>query len=155
MKTYDGSRCIDPCSLDLGTTCRWVVSYTIQPFYPRYPFIRGWVGPRADLDEVKKSKFFTLPGHNSDPSVVQTAASRTDCYRGSYRNLQTGFIWYFRKSLTEIYTLLSTVKQNLPTTMNPHQCERAEWIWWDGNQEWPQPRTNTALLWKTCSLHNL
>jgi hypothetical protein len=29
------------------------------------------VGPRAGLDDVENRKFLTLPGLNSDPSVVQ------------------------------------------------------------------------------------
>jgi hypothetical protein len=36
--------------------------------------------PRAGLDNVKKRKFFTLPGLNSEPSVVQPAASRNTDY---------------------------------------------------------------------------
>jgi hypothetical protein len=40
-----GSRCIDPCFLDLGTSWRWVISFTPWPFYPqrkspRYPLDR-------------------------------------------------------------------------------------------------------------------
>jgi hypothetical protein len=34
------------------------------------------VGPRTGLDDVEKRKFLTLPGHDSDPSVDQPAASR-------------------------------------------------------------------------------
>jgi hypothetical protein len=37
----------------------------------------GRESPRADLYDVEKRQFFTLPGHNSDPSVVQPVAS---CY---------------------------------------------------------------------------
>jgi hypothetical protein len=40
----------------------------------------GWVGPRTSLQDVEKRIFLTLPGSNSDPSVVQPIASRyTDC----------------------------------------------------------------------------
>jgi hypothetical protein len=34
------------------------------------------VDPRAGLDDEEKRKFLTLPGLNSDPSVVQPVASR-------------------------------------------------------------------------------
>jgi hypothetical protein len=35
-----GSGCIDPHFLDLGTSWRWVVSFTPRPLYPRYPLDR-------------------------------------------------------------------------------------------------------------------
>jgi hypothetical protein len=38
-------------------------------------WIGGSVGPRAGLDDVEKRKFLTLPGLNSDPSVVQSAGA--------------------------------------------------------------------------------
>jgi hypothetical protein len=41
---------------------------------------RRWLDPRAGLDDVEKTKFFTLPNSNSGPSVVQPVAS---CYPGS------------------------------------------------------------------------
>jgi hypothetical protein len=37
------------------------------------------VDPTAGLDDVEKREFFTIPGLNSDPSVVQPVASRYDC----------------------------------------------------------------------------
>jgi hypothetical protein len=47
---------------------------------PGTHWIGGWVGPSTDLDDVKKRKFLTLPGSNSDFSVVQPVANRyTDC----------------------------------------------------------------------------
>jgi hypothetical protein len=43
-------------------------------------WIGVWVDPIADLDYVEKRKFLTLPGLNSDPSVVQhLACCYTDC----------------------------------------------------------------------------
>jgi hypothetical protein len=67
MKAYGGSGCIDPHFLDLGTSWRWVVSFTPRPLYPRGKshsthWIGGWVGPRAGLDDVEKRKFLTLSG---------------------------------------------------------------------------------------------
>jgi hypothetical protein len=65
MKAY-GNGCIDPHLLDLGTSWRWVVSFTPLPLYPGVPpgthLIGGWVDPRASLDNVKKRKFLTLLG---------------------------------------------------------------------------------------------
>jgi hypothetical protein len=48
--------------LDLGTRWRLVVSFMPLPLYfrrhsPQYPVDRGWVGPRAGLDETEKSLF--------------------------------------------------------------------------------------------------
>jgi hypothetical protein len=63
-----GSGCIDPHFFDLGTSWRWVVSFTPLPLYPRGKspppstnWIGGWVDPRADLDDVEERKFLTLP----------------------------------------------------------------------------------------------
>jgi hypothetical protein len=86
---YEGvweSGCIDPHFLDIGTSWRWVVSFTSRPLYPRekspkYPLdrrlggLQSWSGRRGEekiLDPYRDSK--------SDPSVAQPVASRnTDC----------------------------------------------------------------------------
>jgi hypothetical protein len=65
MKVYGG--CIDPHFLELGTSWRWVVSFTLRLLYFRGKtrgthWIGGWVDPRAFLDDVEKRKFLTLPG---------------------------------------------------------------------------------------------
>jgi hypothetical protein len=69
-----GSECVDPHFLDLGTSWRWVVSFTALSLYPgeRAPGTHwiGWVGPRAGVDDMEKGKFFSLPGLELDPSVV-------------------------------------------------------------------------------------
>jgi hypothetical protein len=67
MKTYGGIGCIDAYFLDLRTNLRWVVCFTPRPLYPRERALgthwrRGWVGPRAGLDDMEKTKFLTLPG---------------------------------------------------------------------------------------------
>jgi hypothetical protein len=72
MKTYGGSGCIDPHFLDLGTSWRWVVSFTLRPLYPgeESPVPTGkeagWTSEPVDfrtgLDHVKKWKFLNLPG---------------------------------------------------------------------------------------------
>jgi hypothetical protein len=36
------------------------------------------VDPRAGVDDVEERKFLTLPGSNSDPSVVQSAVPAPD-----------------------------------------------------------------------------
>jgi hypothetical protein len=50
--------------LDLGTSWRWVVNFTLRPLYPRggYPLDRKLGGPRAGLDDVEKRKCLTPPG---------------------------------------------------------------------------------------------
>jgi hypothetical protein len=65
MKTYWRSGDIAPQILDLGTRWWIVASFKPHPLYPqgRAPsihWIRGWVGPRADLDAVVKIKFLDL-----------------------------------------------------------------------------------------------
>jgi hypothetical protein len=54
-----GSGCIDPHFLDLGTSWRRVVSFTLRPLYPRERAagthcIGGWVEPRAGLEDMEK-----------------------------------------------------------------------------------------------------
>jgi hypothetical protein len=53
--------------LYLGTSRRWVVSFTPPAFYPRgrspgTHWIGGWVDPRAGMSDIEKWKFLTLPG---------------------------------------------------------------------------------------------
>jgi hypothetical protein len=50
---------IAPCILDVGTRCRWMVSFTPRSLYPHgkspwYPLDMRLVGPRAGLDAVVK-----------------------------------------------------------------------------------------------------
>jgi len=59
-----------------GLKWRWVVNVTPRPLYPRErpgtDCTGGWVGLRAGLDGVEKSR--TKPGF--DPRTVQPVASR-------------------------------------------------------------------------------
>jgi hypothetical protein len=50
--------------------------------------IRGWVGPRAGLDDAENRRFLTLLGSNSDPSVVQPVSSRYTHFAGQNQNMQ-------------------------------------------------------------------
>jgi hypothetical protein len=70
-----GSGCIDPCFLDLGTSWRWVVSFTPWPLYsrgksPRYPLDRRLGGPQSRSERHREVKILA-----PDPSVVQPVAS--------------------------------------------------------------------------------
>jgi hypothetical protein len=56
--------------------------FTPEERAPGTHWIGLWVDPRAGLDDVEKRKFFTLPGFELRPSVVQPVASR---YTGSCR----------------------------------------------------------------------
>jgi hypothetical protein len=67
MKTYWGSGCTVPRTLHLGTSWRWVVSFTPLPLYrrvrvPRYHWIGGWVGPGTGLEDVEMRKILLLTG---------------------------------------------------------------------------------------------
>jgi hypothetical protein len=48
-----------------------VVGYTLGPLNPQYRWIGGWVGPRSDLDTVKKRKICHCLKSNTDSLVVQ------------------------------------------------------------------------------------
>jgi hypothetical protein len=67
MKTCGGSGIIDPRFLDLGTSCRWVVSFTSRLLYPRgnsrrYPLdgLNGWA-PEPICDDVERRKILPVP----------------------------------------------------------------------------------------------
>jgi hypothetical protein len=64
MKAY-ASECIDPHFLDLGGG-EWSTSrpgcFTPGEGAPSTHWIGGWVDLRADLDDLEKRKFLTLPG---------------------------------------------------------------------------------------------
>jgi hypothetical protein len=52
MKTYGGSRSIDPCILVLDTIWRWMVNFTPRPLYlqgksPSYLLDRRLCGPQS------------------------------------------------------------------------------------------------------------
>jgi hypothetical protein len=76
-----------------------VINITPLPLYPRgnstrYPLNRDWVGSRVGLEDVEKRKFLTLPGPNSNPSVIQAEASRyTDC---AFPVPMRCFLFYFK-----------------------------------------------------------
>jgi hypothetical protein len=58
---------IGPSFLDLGTSGKWVVSFTFRPLYPEEGtpdthYIGDWVYNRAGLDNMEYLKFLTLPG---------------------------------------------------------------------------------------------
>jgi hypothetical protein len=66
-KTRWSNNAIDPHFLDLGTSWRWVVSFTAWPLYsgeraPGTHLIGGWMDPRAGLDDVENRKFLILSG---------------------------------------------------------------------------------------------
>jgi hypothetical protein len=80
MKEYAGA-CIDPHFLDLRTS--WELSAS-RPgsFTPGTHSIGGWVGPRADMDDVEKRKFLTLRGLELRP--LRRPARSQSLYRLPY-----------------------------------------------------------------------
>jgi hypothetical protein len=60
-----GSGCIDPCILDLGTSSREQSASRPGRFTYGTHWIRGWVGPKAGLDDKEKKRIL----HCWDSSV--------------------------------------------------------------------------------------
>jgi hypothetical protein len=89
MKAYgEGSGCIDPHFLDLGTSWRWVVSFTPLPLYPwgKSPgtLDRRLGGPQSRSGRRGEENILDPTGtRNSDPSVVQPVVSRYTDYATS------------------------------------------------------------------------
>jgi hypothetical protein len=80
MKGMGGGWMYRSTFLDLGTSWRWVISFTPRPRYPS----THWMDPRAGLDDVDKNSR-PYQDSNTDPSVVQPAASRyTDYLRNAF-----------------------------------------------------------------------
>jgi hypothetical protein len=81
MSAYWGSGGIAPCIFDLGTRCRWVVSFMPQLLYPQgkspwYPLDRKLGEPQSQSGrsgEEKNSQ--SLPGLK--PPIIQPVAQ---CY---------------------------------------------------------------------------
>jgi hypothetical protein len=62
-----------------------VARFTSRPFHfleraPGTHWMRGWVRPRAGLDDVKKRKFLPHRDSNFNPLVVQPVPSRYTDY---------------------------------------------------------------------------
>jgi hypothetical protein len=69
---------------DLGTSWRWVLSFTPSPLYPREKahgthWIGGWVGPRFGLAAAEKRRIF----HSRDSNPGRPVRS-SSLYRLSY-----------------------------------------------------------------------
>jgi hypothetical protein len=80
-----GSGCINPHLLDLGTSWRWVVSFTPRPLYPREkaPVPIGWEAawaPKQVWKTWRRENSWHYRDSNSDLSVVQPVASRYTHY---------------------------------------------------------------------------
>jgi hypothetical protein len=107
-----GSGCIDPHFLDLGTSWRWVVSFTALPLYPRYPFYRRLDGPQSRSGRYGEVKIFYPTGTRTPtPSIVQPVASRyTDwaipAPRGKQENEENGVVLSFITWTFHIYLWL-------------------------------------------------
>jgi hypothetical protein len=73
--------CRDPRFLDLGTSWKWAVSFTLRSLYPRYPLDRRLDGSQSQSGRYGEEKMFHLTEtRTATPSVVQLVASHyTDC----------------------------------------------------------------------------
>jgi hypothetical protein len=62
-------------------------SFTLDERASISPSIGDWVAPRTGLAHMQKWQFLTLPGLNSDLSIVQPVASHyTDCITAALSN---------------------------------------------------------------------
>jgi hypothetical protein len=79
MKEYGGSQYIHPRFLNLGTSWRWVVSFTHRSLYllrksSRYP-LDGRLGGPQNRSGWHAQNSYHYRDSNSDPSIVQPVAS--------------------------------------------------------------------------------
>jgi hypothetical protein len=88
------SGCIDPHFLDLGTSWRWVVSFTPLPLYtreraPPYPFYSRLGGPQSRSERYGEVKIF-YPTGTRDPAPPGRPARSQSLYRLSYPGVLFG-----------------------------------------------------------------
>jgi hypothetical protein len=81
-----GSGCIDPRFLDLGTSWRWVVSFTRWPLLPlgkepQYPLDRRLGGPQSQSGRCGEEKILDPTGTRTLTPVIQSLYWL--CYPGS------------------------------------------------------------------------
>jgi hypothetical protein len=57
-----GSGCIDPRFLDLGSSWKWVISFTSRPLYARYPLDRRLGGPQNRPGQHREVKILAPIG---------------------------------------------------------------------------------------------
>jgi hypothetical protein len=111
-----GSWYIDPYFLDLGTSWRWVVSFTLRPLYPwgkspRYPFdsrlggSQGWSGRRGE----EKILDPTVSRPLSRPARSQSLY-RLRCFgfllaSGNKYPTVNSWFWYFNVFITSFALL--------------------------------------------------
>jgi hypothetical protein len=114
------SLCIDPRNLDLGTSWRWVVSFTPRPFYPGTHCTGGWVGPRTGLDGVEKIKIFLIPGlellplgHSAHNQLVSQVRPRPPPFSHHFNSLFTNCRIIQRCIIGAIGRLLNKPRVNL------------------------------------------
>jgi hypothetical protein len=69
-----GSGRIVPRILDLDSSCKSVVSFTIRPLYP----VTNYTVPQKRSGLRGKKEILALPGLELGPSVVKTAAIPTE-----------------------------------------------------------------------------
>jgi hypothetical protein len=105
-----GSVRIDPYFLDLGTSWRWVVSFTFRSFYPGETapgthWLGGWMDPRKGLDDMEKRKFLTLTG------LELRLLGRPTCSQSLYRLLYPGYLYV----CIYIYIYICIYKSNIIT----------------------------------------
>jgi hypothetical protein len=129
------SGCIDPRFLDLGTSCRWVVSFTPWTLYPqgnfpRYPLDRRLGGPQYRSGKRGEEKIF-------DRTETRTPTPRSS---SSYRLRYPG-------SQIRIYFLVSYVEKlsvRKLCAVTRWMTEELEIIWKEDGVAW--------LKWSTICL---
>jgi hypothetical protein len=109
---YVGVDVYVPHFLDLGTSWRWVVSFTPQPLYPRgksprYPLDRRLGGPQSRSGHVQKRKSLTLPGLELQP--LGRSARSQSLYRLRYPGTEVNYFSSYR-TLSAIRQTVSSAK---------------------------------------------
>jgi hypothetical protein len=87
---------MDPYFLDLGTSWKRVISFTLRPSYPlgkslRYPLDRRLCEPQIRSGRLEKRKFLTLPGLELLP--LSRPARSQSLYRLRYPGSDRGLLY--------------------------------------------------------------
>jgi hypothetical protein len=126
-----GSVCIDTHFLDLDTSCRWVVSFTSRPLYPRgksprYPLLRRLGGPQSRSGRRGEEKILdpmtdNVQVSNCTPEPSTLLASAWLRHQGSSCRDPTRLWTLFQADttakLTEAVNLFTCIREVLVTNL--------------------------------------
>jgi hypothetical protein len=154
-----GSGCVDPHFLDLGTSWRWVVTFTSRPLYPRgknplYPLDTRLGGPQSRSGRRGEEKILDPAGTRIRPFGRPACSQSLDrlSYPGSFPLLIVDL--YIHPSVTVRWKLgnfaISYYHGNEVSNINTLDQRELH----DGH-EWASSLSDSIGFWRWCITHRI